>query len=89
MNKKNKLILSAVGLSALIIPALLLLLFSAKANQTAPKIESNARSVDARNVQEAFKNIPQRRVVNPTPAATASATVKSNEKEATSAPNSQ
>ena len=49
MNKRTRLILSLVGISAVIVPAILLFVLS-KNTQPEPQIENGKRTVDSQNI---------------------------------------
>lgn len=75
MNKKTKMILSVVGVCAVIVPALLLWYLSSNSKQE-PKINNSKRPVSAAAVQNTQnKPVATTRPVaaTPTPAATSSA----------------
>lgn len=78
MNKYTKLVLSVIGLSAIIIPALFLVYLSSKSQKTQEVSygTSNTRSLDTKNVQETVKRTqPSPVVIFPSPiTATPSAT---------------
>lgn len=54
MNKRTKLILSVIGVGALVLPVVLLVLLTSRTTQ-APEISTDRRQIDARNVEEAGK----------------------------------
>lgn len=66
MNKRSKLIVSVIGLCAIIIPALLLIFFSAK-TQKEPQINLENRTIDAKSIQDAVKKTPQKAPDFPSP----------------------
>ncbi len=77
MNKRTKLILSLVGVSAVVVPALLLLVLSKNTGQE-PQVATSKRTVDAQNIEKSAKATPLLQAV-PTPspkAGTASAEPK-------------
>lgn len=61
MNKRTKLVLTAVGLAAILVPVFLLITLSSRP-QKAPDVSGDKRNIDAKNVQDAAK-----RVVSPSP----------------------
>lgn len=75
MNKKTKMILSVVGVCAVIVPALLLWYLSTHSKQ-APQINSSKRQVDTVSVQTSSqsKPTPTPRIVS-TPISTATPSV--------------
>jgi hypothetical protein len=64
MNKRTKLILSVIGVSAIIIPAILLKVLSFGTGEPSGTSQS-ARSVDTKAVQEAVKKKPVQERVFP------------------------
>lgn len=54
MNKRTKLILSVIGVSAVVLPVVLLVLLTSGGEQ-APEIPGDRRQLDTRNVEEAAK----------------------------------
>jgi len=77
MNKKTKLLLSIVGVAAVLIPVVLLVTLSSKSSGV-PEVSSEKRSIDAKNVGEAAKrSIPVQTppvLPSPTPASGSAAT---------------
>lgn len=67
MNKKTRLILSLVGICAVIVPAGLLLFITTNKTDQKPNVSTETRSIDQRNVEEAVKNLQKKTVVFPTP----------------------
>lgn len=68
MNKRTKLILSAIGVGALVLPVLLLVLLTSGGEQV-PEIPGDRRQLDTRNVEEAAKRtVPAIATPTPTPA---------------------
>ena len=57
MNKGTKFILSILGIAAIAVPAVLLIVLTKNAPQTA-EISSAPRSIDKKTVEEAVKKIP-------------------------------
>lgn len=51
MDKKTKLILSIIGLAAIVVPSVLLLLISSRDTPT-PEVSTDRRQIDTKNVQE-------------------------------------
>ncbi len=75
VNKQTKLILSILGISAVVVPVLLLVFLSGKALKQEPEISSEKRSVDTQNLEETVKKIPKKEPVFASPQpATPSAT---------------
>lgn len=67
MTKRTKLILSLVGISAVIVPAILLLVIS-KNTKSEPQVVNSKRSVDAQNIEKTAKTVPTPNVIaSPTP----------------------
>ena len=66
MNKRTKLILSIIGVSAIIIPVVLLLILTKNPSQQV-QIPSDKRSIDAKNIEESAKRVPKNQVAFPTP----------------------
>jgi len=62
MDKKVKLILSLIGLGAVVVPVVLLVTLSSKTPQQ-PQISTQTRSIDAANVADAAK----RAIPSPSP----------------------
>ena len=86
MNKRTKLILSVIGLAALILPAVLLLVLSSRTRE-APAASTEEREVNARNIQDTASQLAlQSPAASPAPASS-SALPKS--KESTSSSVSQ
>ena len=56
MNKKTKIILSFVGICAVIVPALLLM-FVSRSSEQAPAVDSGKRQIDQKNIEK-IKNKP-------------------------------
>ena len=51
MNKKTKIILSFVGICAVVVPALLLM-FVSRTTQEAPIVDSGKRQIDQKNIED-------------------------------------
>ena len=66
MDKRTKLILSAVGLAAIIVPALLLILLAGK-DKSQPPTQSTSRPLDTKNIEEAVRKVPTPATVLPSP----------------------
>lgn len=54
---KKKIVLSAVGLAALVIPAILLIVFTSN-KEKQPSVSTSERRIDPQTVQEVVKKIP-------------------------------
>lgn len=67
MNSKTKLLLSIIGLSAIIIPAALLVFLTSKTSQDTPNIPTGARQIDKKNIEDTVKRIPKQDVVFASP----------------------
>jgi len=65
MSKRTKLILSIIGVSAIIIPVVLLIVFTQNTG-TQPEIPSGQRTIDVGNIEKAVKNAPKKESVFPT-----------------------
>lgn len=65
MSKKTKLILSIIGLAAVIIPVLLLLFLTGRASKQAPDISSEKREIDTKNIEEAVRKAPKPQIKLP------------------------
>lgn len=66
MNKSTKLILSAIGISAIIIPAVLLIIFTSR-GQKEPSIPQGSRQINPQTVEEAVDKYPKPIVESPPP----------------------
>ncbi|MBI3341699.1 hypothetical protein HY024_01100 [Candidatus Curtissbacteria bacterium] len=77
MNKRTRMILSLVGISAVVVPAILLLVLS-KTGKQEPKIVDSKRSVDTQNIERTVSKSPVPTIApSPTPAqSTSSASPK-------------
>ena len=64
MGKQTKLILSVLGLAAVVVPAVLLIVLTAR-TKPAVKPPTTSREIDARNVEETVK----RQITVPSPSA--------------------
>ena len=74
MNKKTKFALTIIGISALIIPAVLLIIFTGK-TQKEPDISSETRQINTEAIEEAVRKIEPKEPQFPSPSpATQSAT---------------
>lgn len=77
MNKKTKIILSLVGISSVVIPAMLLL-FVSGGTEKIPEIDSAKRQIDQGNIDNVKKSVPATSspviVATPSPVATPSST---------------
>lgn len=62
MNKRTRMVLSLVGVSAVVVPAVLLLVVSSRTLKE-PEVGTNTRSVDTGNIEKTVK-------LTPSPAAT-------------------
>ena len=75
MNKRTKLILSIIGVAAVVVPAVLLIVSSTLTSKTqAPAATS--RTIDQSTIDDAVKKTPQKAPEFPSPTATVSASVK-------------
>lgn len=66
MNKQTKLILSLIGVSALIVPAVLLIVFTNK-NQQTPEVQSDSRQIDSESIKQTTKKAAPSPVEFPSP----------------------
>ncbi|GEM_PF-5975430 len=57
MNIKSKLLISLIGLGAIIIPAVLLVVFSSKTAKE-PLIDGGGRTIDTKTIDDAVKKAP-------------------------------
>lgn len=57
MDKNKKILLSIVGVSAVIVPAILLVTLTSRP-QSEPAVSSEGRPIDAQNLDEAKKALP-------------------------------
>lgn len=87
MNKRTKLILSVIGVGALVLPVVLLVLLTERGGQV-PEISTERRQLDTQTVEEAAKRtVPVTVTPVPTPApATPSASPEATGSESTSSP---
>lgn len=61
MNKRTKTILSVIGLSAIIIPAILLIV-ATRGAQKEPEISSSSRQIDTQTIEDAVNKSGQRTI---------------------------
>lgn len=66
MNKTTKILLSLIGLGAIIVPAVLLVVLSPKINTTQSSNEGN-RSIDSNTIGNIVNQTPQNNPALPTP----------------------
>jgi hypothetical protein len=67
MNKTTKILLSLIGLGAIIVPAVLLVVLSPKINTNQRSADTN-RSIDSNSIQNIVNQTPQNNpIVLPTP----------------------
>lgn len=67
MNRTAKIVISAIGLAAVIVPAVLLIIFSAK-GQAQPNVSNSTRQIDQGKVDEIVSKHPPIILVSPKPA---------------------
>lgn len=71
MDKKTKLVLSIIGVAAIVVPALFLMFVTGRADKT-PEVPTEKRQIDVKNVEEAaVRNLPGENLLpspSPTPA---------------------
>jgi len=74
MNKQTKMILTVIGLGAIIVPAILLIVASSGSRES-PDPASGNRTIDAQNIEETVNRIPRKpaEVYSPPPPSTPSA----------------
>ena len=77
MNKSSKLVISIVGICAVVVPALLLIFFTSK-NQVEPQTTSDKRTIDAKSIEDSVKKNEPKQVISASsvPVATSSAQTK-------------
>jgi hypothetical protein len=77
MNKVSKLVISIIGICAVVVPALLLIFFTSK-NQVEPQTTSDKRTIDAKSIEDSVKKNEMQQVISasPVPVATSSAQTK-------------
>ncbi len=68
MDKRTKLILSAIGIGAIAVPVILLIFLSSKPAQE-PNVSPDSRTINEKTIEEAVKKNPgkQPEFVQPTP----------------------
>ncbi len=86
MTKKTKLILSIIGVAAIIVPAFLLIITSGRSN-IAPSVSSSKRTIDSKDITNKVKSLPSPspRIAISSPSSTASASPKPNSEGSSSA----
>lgn len=57
MSKRTKMMLSLVGVSAVMVPALLLL-FASSRTQSVPEVSDTKRTIDQSNLEKSAKKVP-------------------------------
>lgn len=67
MNKTTKIFLSILGLAAIIIPAILLIVFTSR-GQKEPNISTGSRQIDQSAVESAANKYPKPIFASPSPA---------------------
>lgn len=72
MNKKTKMALSLLGIGAVVIPAVLLMIASARVSNDS-QVSGGKRTIDAKSIEDAVKQTPQRPTQYITPVASGSA----------------
>lgn len=77
MSKKTKLILSVIGLGAVVVPAVLLLVLTARTKEV-PDVPTEDRQINTKNIQDATDKLVPSRAPFASPA-TSSATPKPTE----------
>lgn len=58
---RTKLILSILGIGAVVVPAILLLVFAGKQSEI-PEITSGSRSIDTQSVEEVVNKVPEEKI---------------------------
>lgn len=66
MSNKTKIILSIIGISALLIPAILLIRLSPKSKEGSD-IPQTSRQIDPKVIEEAVKTTPREQLIVPSP----------------------
>ncbi|MEK9147201.1 MAG: hypothetical protein AAB639_03315 [Patescibacteria group bacterium] len=82
MNKKTKLILSIIGVAAIVVPSVLLLLISSR-NVPAPQVSTDKRQIDTKNVQESAASAQPSPTPLPSPSPTPSPSPEASPSEGT------
>lgn len=72
MNKKTKMALSLLGIGAVVIPAVLLMIASARVSNDS-QVSGGTRTIDAKSIEDAVKKTPQKPTQYITPVASGSA----------------
>ncbi len=67
MNKTAKIVLSIIGVSAIVVPAVLLIIFTSR-SQSEPNIPEGSRQIDPNAVEKAIDKYPKTVFASPTPA---------------------
>ena len=79
MNKVSKLVISIIGICAVVVPALLLIFFTSK-NQVEPQATSDKRTIDSKSIEDGVKRSEPQQVISvpsPTPATSSAQTKES------------
>lgn len=66
MNKSVKIVLSIVGLAAVVVPAMLLIFLGGK-TQPEPEVASNSRQIDQQTIKDATEKSSEKQSVFPSP----------------------
>ena len=66
MDNRTKLILSAVGISAIVIPAVLLVVLTSRTGEQ-PQVSSTPRQIDTRAIEDKVKTKSSQEMIFPTP----------------------
>lgn len=84
MDNKTKIILTAIGLSAVVVPAIFLFLMSqAKTSQQNPQTDFGGRQINKANIEKEVKSNQTQPNVAPSPSVTLSPTPLPSPKEST------
>lgn len=65
MSKKTKIILSIIGLSAVLIPAILLVVLTSRGPGKEPEVPTQKRQIDTEGIQDTVRKIPKKEVILP------------------------
>ena len=66
MNRKTKIVLAIVGISAVIIPAVLLVMFTGKSSEE-PQVSSGTRQINTEAIENAVKKVEPKEPQFPSP----------------------
>ena len=86
MNKRTKMILSIIGVAAVVVPAVLLLIATSKTKEV-PAVPTQEREIDAKNIQETSKKLVPSQPPAPSAATSSGSPFKSKESTKSSGTN--